>query len=62
MGWYEETIKKLDKMDMGEVELKKDVVWEGDERQWCMTAHVIWTEKDKVDCVMRQLKLSKKPY
>ena len=27
MGWHEEMIKKLGKMDTRKVELKKDVVW-----------------------------------
>ena len=60
IGWHEETTKILVKIDVGEVELKKDVMWEGDERHWCMVAHSAYTERDIVDGVTRQLKLSKK--
>ena len=52
--------KKIGKMDMGEVELKKDVEWEGDEKKWCVAEHGAWTEKDEIDLQMRQLKLSEK--
>ena len=49
-------------MDNGEMELKKDVMWEGDERQWCTTVYSAWTEKEKVDCMMRQLKTRKQSH
>ena len=47
-------------MGKGEMELKKDLVWEGGERQWCTTAHRMWSETEKIGCKMRQLKISKK--
>ena len=53
MGWCEEAMKKLRTMKMGEVELKKDAVWEGDGNQWCIEVHGVWAENDKVDLAMR---------
>ena len=53
MGWYEEILKKAGHIDQERMELKKDIVWEGAEQQWCITVYEIWSEKEKIDFSMR---------
>ena len=58
MGWYKEIIKKVSRIDQEYLELKKDIVWEGDEQQWCIIVHGIRSEKEKINFLIRQMKIS----
>ena len=49
MEWYQETLIAAGYLEQDHMELKKEVVCEGEENQWCITVHGIWSEKDKVD-------------
>ena len=57
MGWYEKAIQCYSAAAKGTVELKKDVVYEGKENEWCITVHGTWSEKDTVDKAMMNMKL-----
>ena len=57
LGQYEKAIILLAKFDIGDVEFKKDYVYEGGEQQWCIVVLGIWSQKEKVELVMRRVKL-----
>ena len=57
IGWYEKVIQRCSKDVKGKVELKKDVVYEGKENDWCISVHGTWSSKDSVDRAMMNLKL-----
>jgi len=41
MNYYENLIKYLGKLNEGEVEIKKKMVYKGQEEEWCITVHSI---------------------
>ena len=41
MDWYEAIIKYLSGINEGEVEIKRNIVYEGVEREWCITVYSI---------------------
>ena len=62
MGWYEKTCKQIRRIQNGEIELKKEIVYEGKENEWCITLHGMSSLKEKLDIALRQLKFSKDSY
>ena len=60
MKWYEKICQQVRRINNGELELKKEVVYEGNKNEWCITLHGISSMKEKLDIAMRQMKFSKK--
>ena len=58
MGWYEKICKQIGRVKDEEIELKKQVVYEGKENEWCITLHGISSNKEQLDMAMRQMKFS----
>lgn len=58
MNWYERTCIEKARVEKGNMELKKEPVYEGAENERCITIHGIRSEKDNVDTAMRMMKLS----
>ena len=62
MKWYEQTCKNIGKVNGDEIELKKELVYKGNEREWCITIHSMRSVKEKVDMAMQSIKFSEKSH
>ena len=62
MEWYEQTCKDIGKVNGDEIELKKELVYEGNESEWCITIHSMSSVKEKVDRAMQSMKFSEKSH
>ena len=58
--WYEAIIKYLSEINEGEVEIKRNTVYEGVEREWCITVYSIQSATDTVDYKLRKLSADNK--
>lgn len=58
IGWYKKMIKQLGKIADEDIELKKQIVYEGSKNEWYLTLHRMGSVKDKIDMAIRQIKFS----
>ena len=58
LAWYARMIEQKTALQIDEFESKKDVVYEGDKKQWCIVVMGIYSQRERIDFEMRKFKLS----
>ena len=62
MDYYDEMLKNMEQIGEGEVEVKRKIVFEGPEREWCITVYSTRSKTDKVDFGLRKISIENKTY
>jgi len=60
MGWYEAMMKHRGNIQEGEVEIKRNMVYEGKEKEWCITVYSTQSSTESVDYSLRKLSADNK--
>jgi len=59
---YEKMMIKLGEGEKGEIKVKRNMVYEGDEKEWCVTVHSVRSAAEKIDFGLRKMSAESKSH
>jgi len=59
---YEKMMIKLGEGEKGEIEVKRNMVYEGDEKEWCVTVHSVRSAAEKINFGLRKMSAESKSH